>query len=219
MSISRTIRSGLSDSRKQIMKCWAKRFSVIVFIWGWCNAPASSFAQGDPPSSDSSGGNSECHYADGYCRCGKDKIKLDAENPPQGVSLDHASCIWIKKPKHLSGIFVYKGNWSAEGVIKRQEDEMFGDTITFVPKTWRYDIKFLGNPTIDDRSRMTMPELIAKLKLPQLSVHDNCWMANAVLTIKAYTVVDDETDYSGVYVEKFEVNQLGNYRSCSQKAR
>lgn len=192
---------------------------MLSIIYGLGNAQAASFDHHESTVSKSAGGNSQCIYVDGYCRCGEEKIKLGKGKAPQGMSLSHASCLWVKDSNYLSSIFKYKGSTRTIGIIKRENNDLFGDHITFEPDSGKYEIRFLSNPTIEDHSRISHSVLVNKLKLPNLSKHNNCWMADLVLEIKEYTVVSDESDYSGTYVDDFEIIKLGKYRACAQSVK
>jgi hypothetical protein len=129
------------------------------------------------------------------------------------MALGSASCVWIKNTNKLSGVFTFQGNGLIKGIIKREIQEMFGDQITFYSENLG-EFRFLSNYTVD-KPRITFSALIDKFKVPELTTDTKCWKADAEIVLKNFTLIIDETDYSGIYMNEFKPTKLGLYKPCS----
>ena len=134
---------------------------------------------------------------------------------PPGMKLV-AACGAEKLNGSWSGGFYFTGRYVVSGVVKREDDDWFGDSLWFEAESKRpgvqfFDagksLRFLDDSSANRRFRASPPTDGAR-----------CWSARVTIEVRVLHVLAGGTDQDGGFPLQYRVSRLGKYQNCRQSA-
>jgi len=146
------------------------------------------------------------------CKCGSELAKFSV-TAPRGMKL-LAACNARKVHGSWEGGFYFKGAFVQSGTVKREFNELFGDSLWFSSENETgyselasaiHSLKFWDDPVA-----------IKKFDAPAPTDKVMCWTTESKIEVKLLYVLAGGTDEAGSYPKKFRVISRGKYRPCDR---